>query len=84
MFWILELLIPLSEEERAPIAWQFRFLEHREREKIFDLGEPNFQNGGPDIHGGAHGALEVVVPVKDNFELKMYFIAIFPSTLVKY
>ena len=52
--------------------------------KIFDLGEPNFQNGGPNIHGGAHGALEVVVPVKDNFELKMYFIAIFPSTLVKY
>ena len=53
-------------------------------EKIFDLGEPNFQNGGPDIHGGAHGALEVVVPAKDNCKLKKYFIAIFSSTLVKY
>ena len=54
------------------------------REKIFDLGEPNFQNGGPDIHGGAHGALEVVVPARDNCNLKKYFIAIFSSTLVKY
>ena len=52
--------------------------------KIFDLGEPNFQNGGPNIHGGAHGVLEVVVPAKDNSKLKMFFIAIFSSTLVKY
>ena len=34
LFWILELLIPLSEEERAPIAWRFRFLEHREGKNL--------------------------------------------------
>ena len=47
LFWILELLIPLSEEERAPIAWQFRFLEHREGKKSSTLVNPTFRTVAP-------------------------------------
>ena len=47
LFWILELLIPPSEEERAPIAWQFRFLEHCEGKKSSTLVNPTFRTVAP-------------------------------------
>ena len=47
LFWILELLIPLSEEERAPIAWQLRFLEHCEGKKSSTLVNPTFRTVAP-------------------------------------